>query len=336
MLKAEITGPKSVKIIEVPIPVAKENWAVVKINSAHMCTEYKAYESGEYQPPLGHEAAGEVVEIAQPGRVKVGDRVIVMPQFPCGTCSLCIRGEYIHCQKCIDIKEFTGSTHGTDTYAQFILKPDWLLPQIPEAMSYDHAGMLCCGLGPTFGAMERMGTSAFDTVLITGMGPVGLGGIINAKYYGARVVVTVRNPYRAELAKKLGADLILDQDDKSILTRIMDFTDGIGVDQAIECAGSETAQMFCIEATRRNGGVAFVGESGELTLRVSDNLIRNGLTLYGIWHYNLNGIPKLLKIAKSMQSSLDILITHQFSLEDIKSAWELQITRQCGKVVIHP
>ena len=74
-------------IIDLPDPKAKEDWVVVKVQTAPMCTEYKAFLNGGRAEYLGHEAAGEVVEVAQPGRVKVGDRVVVMPQNACGKCA---------------------------------------------------------------------------------------------------------------------------------------------------------------------------------------------------------------------------------------------------------
>src|SRR3972149_3597995 len=67
------------------------------------------------------------------------------PQYPCGKCSLCLAGEYIHCQHCVDPLALCGSTTGTATYAQYCIKQDWLLIPIPAGMSYDDASMACCG-----------------------------------------------------------------------------------------------------------------------------------------------------------------------------------------------
>ena len=119
----------------------------MKIHSAPLCTEYKAFLGGHKAEYLGHEAAGEVVDVAQPGQVKVGDRVAVMPQYPCGSCDLCLSGEYIHCQNSTDFAEFTGSREGSATVAQYMLKPDWMLVPIPDGVSYDHGSMACCGPG---------------------------------------------------------------------------------------------------------------------------------------------------------------------------------------------
>jgi len=336
MKQVFITGKKKSEIREVPTPKAKEDWALVKITVAPMCTEYKQFADGETNHPLGHEAAGEVVEIAQTGKVNVGDRVVVMPQFPCGKCDLCVSGEYIHCQNIVDQKLFSGSEYGSSTYAQYILKSSWLLPVIPDDISIEHASMLCCGLGPTFGAMERMNTVPGDTVLITGLGPVGLGGIINAKYRNCRVIGITKNTYRTNLALKLGAEKILNPDDHDLEEQILEITNGKGITCSVDCSGDPQVMRLMLNVTKRNGKVAFVGESGHLTVKVSDDLIRNGLTLYGIWHYNLNGVSKLFKLVRESKSSIDKLISHKFPISNIEDAWDLQLTRQCGKVLLLP
>jgi L-iditol 2-dehydrogenase len=333
MKQVFITGKNSCEIREVPNPVSSGDWVVVRIRVAPMCTEYKQFVSGEVNHPLGHEAAGEVVDVAQSGPVRVGDRVVVMPQYPCGQCQLCLSGEYIHCQNTTSVKEYSGNEYGDSTYAELILKPSMLLPVIPEDISYEHASMLCCGLGPAYGAMDRMQVNEADTVLITGMGPVGLGGVINAKYRGAKVIAVSGNPYRSNLATQLGADHIIEPD-ASAKEKVMDLTHGLGASISIDCAGAVDAQRLLINSTARNGKIAFVGESGSLDIKVSDDLIRNGLTLYGIWHYNYGGIRKLFDLVRQENSKIDMLITHRFPLDKVAEAWKLQQTHQCGKVVL--
>ena len=120
-----------------------------------------------------------------------------MPQYPCGKCNLCESGEYIHCLDTFDIESFTGISEGGSTLAEYIVKPSWLLPKIPHELTYDQASMICCGLGPTYGAIDRLNLSQNDTVLIAGMGPVGLGGIINIKDF-AKVELRVAKIVKAE------------------------------------------------------------------------------------------------------------------------------------------
>jgi L-iditol 2-dehydrogenase len=230
MKQIAITGKKKCKILRKPMPKANGEYVVVKIRSAPLCTEYTDYRDGctreefksgaETPDCLGHEAAGEVVAVAQPGRVKVGDRVVVMPGFWCGKCRFCLSGEYIHCQNPPNPLKICGCESGVASYAEYCLKQDWLLLPIPDGMSYDHAGMACCGLGPAFNSMQKMDVCGHDTVLVAGTGPVGLGAIVCATYRGARVIALGRNQYRTKLALKLGAEAVLDPTDKDTIGKI--------------------------------------------------------------------------------------------------------------------
>ena len=338
MKSAVVRAKEQADVVLSEAPRARDNWVVVKVRAAPMCTEYKAFAAGQGHPFMGHEAAGEVVEVAQPGRVNLGDRVVVMPMNSCGNCQLCLDGEYIHCQDSYDFAALHGSNNGLATMAQYLLKQDWMLLPIPDGMSYDHAGMACCGLGPTFGAFQLMRLDRHDTVLITGLGPVGLGGVINARYRGARVIGVESNAYRARLALDLGAEAVINPLDEDALRQVLDRTrGGRGVDKAVDCSGVVAAHRLCIDATRRKGAVAFVGECGEDTpLRISPDMIRKGLRLIGSWHYSMRDSARMMRMIGEVGDQLDKLITHRFAIDDIQIAWETQLSGQCGKVILQP
>ncbi len=336
MKVAAMFGEGKAGLVEQPDPKAKEEFVVVKILVTPMCTEYHAFKAGRESNSLGHEAAGEVVEAAQPGKVKVGDRVVVMPQYPCGKCPLCLAGDYIRCQHNLNVEEATGNTTGTATYAQYVIKQDWLLVPIPDEISYEHASMACCGLGPTFGAAQIMNVGVFDTVLITGMGPVGLGGVINCVYRGASVIAVEMHPYRADLARELGAETVINPHDENALEQIMELMGGVGVDKAIDCSAQASAVRLLIDATRRKGHVCFVGGVGEVTIHGGQDMLGKGLTLHGSWHYNLADTPRIMEVIKNSSALLDKLITHTFPMSQVQEAWELQITGNCGKVILYP
>ena len=335
MKKVILPGDHSVKIVDVPEPTPKENWVVVKVHATPMCTEYKAWMGGHRAEFLGHEAAGEVVEVAQPCKVRVGDRVVVMPQYPCGKCGLCIAGDYIHCEHIVDVGTFTGNVEGSATYAQYLVKPDWILPIIPDGISYVHASLACCALGPSFGAFQRMGLSAFDTVLVTGLGPVGLGAIVNTRYRGARVIAIESFPWRVEQAQKMGA-IVLDPRNPKTLPTIKELTNGAGVDCAIDCSGNTSAHRLCIDATRRLGHFAFVGECGDaLAIYPSNDMIRKGLTLLGSWHYNLKWYPSIMQVIQ-YSPLINILLSHILPMSEVEAAFELQKRGEAAKIVLQP
>ena len=329
-------GDGKAGLVEKPDPKAKGEFVVVKIHVTPMCTEYHSLKEGGKSDNLGHEAAGEVVEVAQSGKVEVGDRVVVMPQYPCGKCPLCLAGEYIHCRHTQNVQEVTGNVAGTATYAQYVVKQDWLLVPISDDISYEHASMACCGLGPTFNATQLMNVNSFDTVLITGMGPVGLGGVINCVHRGARVLAVEMHPYRANLAKELGATAVVNPQDENALEQIMELTDGVGVDKAIECSASTAGARLLIDAARSKGSVSFVGAVSELNLNPRRDIVSKGLTLHGAWHFNLADSPRIMEVVKNESDLLDKLITHTFPMSKVQEAWELQITGNCGKVILYP
>jgi threonine dehydrogenase-like Zn-dependent dehydrogenase len=336
MKKAIITGKRQAKLIDVPDPQPKEDWALVKVQAIPMCTEYKMYINGYKTEFLGHEAVGEIVAVAQPGRVKVGDRVVAMPLYPCGKCEFCVAGDHIHCEHYYDFEALAGSREGSATYAQYILKPAWLLPQIPTDVSYEHASLALCGLGPSFGAFQTMALNAFDTVLVTGLGPVGLGAIVNARFRGARVIAVEMASWRVQRAREMGAAAVLDPRDEDVVDQIKALTKGQGVDCALDCSGTVQAQRLCIDATRRKGRVAFVGEcQDELVFRVSPDMIRKGLTLIGSWHYNLNHYPLVMKVIKE-SPIIDLLISHVMPMRKFEEAFELQAAGQCAKIILKP
>jgi len=334
--KVIIRGPQQAEVVDVPDPAPRGDWAMVRVLVTPMCTEYKAWLAGGEALYLGHEAVGEVVAVDQPGRVEVGDRVVVMPQYPCGRCALCVTGDYIHCQNGPDVAAFLGSREGTATYAQYVVKPDWLLPRIPDGVSYEMAGLALCALGPSFGAFHQSGLDAFDTVLITGLGPVGLGAVVNARYRGARVIGVESVAWRTERARLLGAEEVIDPAAPDALARILALTDGFGVDQALDCSGTVAGQRLCIDAVRRKGQVSFVGEcQDDLAIRVSPDMLRKGLTLRGSWHYNLALFPEVMQVVQRSPVAPQ-LISHVMPMSRAQEALALTASRHCAKVLLHP
>ncbi len=327
-----IDGERSCRIVSEPTPKAVDDWVVIQVETTPMCTEYKAYQAGYSTNWLGHEAAGTVFETAAgAGRLQVGDRVLALPLMACGSCRHCNAGEYIFC------KNGRQSPGPLSTYAQYHAKPEWMCYRFPDDIETEKGALAICGLGPSFGALQRMAVDAYDTVLITGLGPVGLGGVINAKHRGATVIAVEAQPFRKQLAADLGADHVLDPTDDGTLEHIRDLTEGEGVPKAVDCSGNPAAHRLCIDAAAIRGQVAFVGEcSDDTVIRISPDMIRKGLTLIGSWNYNRGDMEKIMQVIRDCDSDLNRFITHRFPLRKAQDAWEMQMTGNCGKVLLKP
>lgn len=335
MKMAVMGGGERAAVVNVPDPVIADNYAKVKVYSAPLCTEFKGRDR-EKRSGFGHEAAGEVVEIGPNVRsVAVGDRVVVMPQDSCGVCDLCRSGEHIYCESNRDALAVCGSETGRMTTAQYVIQQDWLLVRVPKEMPYDHAAMACCGFGPAFNAMQSMEVGVGDTVLVAGLGPVGLGAVTVALSRGATVFGLDMNPFRRGLAQELGAAKTFDPGDPEVLNQVLSATRGrAGVSKSVQCVPVEGVGKFLVDATRRRGRIAFIGQGGTLDIRM---LVIKGLRLYGCWHWNhdLDSERMLATIAAST-ARIEKMITHTFPIDRIAHAFDLQVSGECGKVIIHP
>ena len=181
-----------------------------------------------------------------------------------------------------------------------------------------------------------MKLGAGQTVLITGLGPVGLGAIVNARARGVKVMAVESFPWRVERAMQMGATAVLHPRDPATINRIKELSKCHGVDCAIDFSGTVAGQRLCIDAARRKGTVAFVGEcSDELAIRVSPDMIRKGLTLIGSWHYNLSHFNGIMQVIRT-SPLLDLLISHTLPMRDVEQAFRLQASGECAKVIMRP
>lgn len=341
MSAVAITGRRKCRLIAKPMPSIRRNYALLKVWVAPMCNEYLAYQNLEFlernrPDSLGHEMAGEVIDASASSPVVAGTRVVALCGYPCGRCDPCQRGYYAHCGHTEDPRQVCASDSGDCGFAQYAIKPDWILVPIPDSLSYEQASMAGCGLGPTFGAMQRMGVDAFCTVLITGLGPVGLGGVINGKFRGATVIGVVRSPYRARLAKRLGCDVVLDPREDNVTEAVNDLTGGRGVDFALECSGQPEYQRLVIDCAARLRKIAFLAEPGEVRVHVDRDLVQKGATLLGSLDINRRDTSRLLQMIQAIPETIDAYVTHRYRLHQADAAFERQISRECGKVLLYP
>ena len=320
-------GQRRAELVDAPDPVAQDDWVVIKIHAAPLCTEYKAFIADRMAESVGHEGTGEVVEVARPGPLRVGDRVLVSPLAGCGVCRLCRQGDYIHCQ---------AGLRSTGHLAQYVAKPAFICPTLPDDIDYVRASLAGCALGPALNAAKRMDLGPFDTYMITGAGPVGMGALVVAKFHGATAIVVESIPLRQQKAREIGADHVLDPNDPDVLDQIMAITGGRGVDKAVDCSGNPQAHRLMIDAVARRGQVAFVGESDEpVAIRPSSDLIRKGVTLHGCWHYNLSHVPDMMHLIRT-SPVVDQLISHVLPMTRAQEALEQGAAYETIKVILKP
>ena len=281
----------------------------------------------------GHEPCGLIVEEGEGlKRFKKGDRVIVYHISGCGVCHDCRKGYYISC-KSPHRKAYGWQRNGG--MAPYILAEEKDLILLPDELTYKDGAQVACGFGTVYEAIEKIGVSGNDAVLVTGLGPVGLAALMLAKSMGASKLIGVEmNETRIETAKRLGlADEVI-VPGPDALQQILNATGGHGVERAIDASASDAGRQLAIRATRDWGRIAFVGEGGSCTFAPSPDIIHGQKTIYGSWVTSLWKMEELVERLVRWGIHPEDLITHEFPLEKAGEAYALMASGNCGKVAV--
>jgi threonine dehydrogenase-like Zn-dependent dehydrogenase len=334
-----IGGQRQVELREFPIPDPGRGQVLVRMKAAGMCGSdlHNIYRTmnlddpGHYQGCIaGHEPCG-VVEAVGPDceRFKEGDRVIVYHITGCRNCSACRKGWIVNCTS--DQRSVYG-WHRDGAYADFMLTEEYTLLELPDVLSFVDGAIISCGFGTSFQGVRRADVSGYDTVLVVGLGPVGLAAATISKARGARVIGVDISPDRVAAAERLGCDLVLVADGEALDT-IREYTNGHGVEVSLECSASQAGRMLSLEAARLWGRVVFLGEHGNLSLNPSFTLIQRQLTMHGSWMAGISEMEDAIEHAVRWKMRPEDIVTHTFPIEQVREAFELADAGEAGKVV---
>jgi alcohol dehydrogenase len=271
---------------------------------------------------LGHEGIG-IVEAVGPGvaNFRVGDKVLIACITACGTCDFCRKGMYSHCRN-------GGWTLGNTidgTHAEYVRIPyaDTSLYLLPADVDEEALVMLSDVLPTGFECGVLNGhVNPGDTVAIVGAGPIGLAALLTAQFYCPAATFMIdldRN--RLQAAKRFGATVLIDGSDGNAAHRVMDLTEGNGVDVAIEAVGSPDTFDICQAIIAAGGRIANVGVHGKPVQLHLDKLWDRNITLTTRLVDTVT-TPMLLKIVQSGKLRPGKLVTHRFALEDAMKAYD--------------
>ncbi|MDR1948277.1 MAG: alcohol dehydrogenase catalytic domain-containing protein, partial [Spirochaetaceae bacterium] len=265
-----LPGNSTVEFRNVPIPKPGYGQVLVKMKACTICgsdiraiyREHTGKGAEGYQGVIaGHEPCGQVVEEG-PGikRFKKGSRVIVYHISGCGVCHDCRMGYMISCSSPLRAAYGWQRDGGM---AEYILCDEKDLVELPDSLSYADGAQVACGFGTVYEAIQKIGVSGTDSVLVVGLGPVGLATLMLCRAMGAQKLYGIEaNPLRIELTKKLNlADALFAPGEKNV-EEILALTGGYGVEKAFDCSANDGGRATAIRATRQWGKIAFVGEGG--------------------------------------------------------------------------
>ncbi len=323
--------------IEVPEPLLKPGHVRMRVKYGSVCGTdlhifaWDTWAASRVLPPriIGHEFSGIVEEVAddvtelQPGDVVASESHIV-----CGMCKQCMNGQG---HVCVNTRILGVDVDGG--FAPWAVIPWQNARKVPDSVPLD----IACVQDPLGNAVHSVmaGPVTGQDILITGMGPIGLFAVGVCRALGANsVAVTEVSDYRLEMARKMGADLVIDPT-KDDAEAVLSAAYPGGVDGALEMSGHPSALDLAIRATRPGGRVSLLGLFPEPKMPVALNdAIFKGLDVQcivgrRIWE-TWDQMGGMLAAG-----TLDILpvITHRFPYSDFNAAMELMAEGKTGKVV---
>lgn len=326
-MKAVFVKARSkVSVDEVKDPqIASKGDVLVRLRACGLCGSDLEKVYGEYgmsSGRLGHEPAGEIVEVGDGAtNFHPGDRVFIHHHVPCYSCHYCLHGDYTMCPA------YQSSNVSPCGLAEQFVVPEWNvsrggLIKLQDEISYERASLIeplaCC-----IRALNKGNFQKGDDIAVFGSGPAGIMHVILAKAFGAgRIFVIDINEFRLNFAKRYGVDTFNAGSDQDFGARVVSETGGRGVDLCIVATGNVTALLQSFELTRRGGKVLLFGvppKGSQMSYDTSKIYSKEHSIIpsYAASEIETN---QALKLLGENRVELDSIITHRFDIGDAAEA----------------
>jgi threonine dehydrogenase-like Zn-dependent dehydrogenase len=381
MKAAVFYGARDFRVEDIDKPSIEPTDVLVRVRACGICgSDLHAYKEGIFSRPgfvMGHEMAGDVVEVgSQVEGVAVGDRVVPLGgvrEEACGECFWCTRGQtqwcsavsHKPCGQCADCREgrfwlceknqryMLAGYSRNGGYAEYMFIPDAgfnkNLYRIPDSVSFEEAAFL----EPLWGAYKWVDMAEpvlHDTAVVSGLGTIGLLVMQVLKRRVSRVIASDVSEKRLQLARELGADVVINAAKEDPLTKVIELTGngrtfsgrgGGRADIVLECSGAESAFKQGIEMTRTGGHIVLVGLYEHDIAFDVNKIIHKRLTLVSSFNPGkrppTEEIVECMELIASGKVKVKPLISHEFPLDDIMPAFETQTRAdESVKVIVKP
>jgi len=325
-----VYGPRDITVEEVEMPSPGPGEILLEVKAAGICgSDLHFHRSSARAPSVrrvmgGHELSGRIAALGEGvKRRKVGERVGVEPLLGCGECQFCSMGYYHICKKL---------THPGGGFREYTVLLEEKVFPLPDNVSYEEAAILDC-LAVGVHAVHRAGVTITDAVAVIGDGAIGLSTLEMAKAAGAkRTALIGHHEGNLEIARKVGADIVVNSARSDEVEEVMQLTDGQGCEAVFETVGGMADTMESAVRMAKPGGIIVVvgsfAKPVELNFR---HLLRNEIDLVFSWSYSTwQGVPEFeiaLDLLARGKLDAESLITHKFPLDRISDAFHAALNK---------
>jgi L-iditol 2-dehydrogenase len=332
-------GPKHIEYADVERPTLRPDQVEVEIKQCAICgTDINIWKGlHRTNPPviLGHEASGVISRVgSEVGGWHEGDRVTLETAAEVdGTCLFCRMGVY---QLCVNRRGLGTKRNGA--FAQYcVVRPD-ILHILPDNVSFE-AGALSNPFAIALRSVStQAGVKAGDVVVISGVGGIGLVVLQVAKLEGAFTISLGlgRDSERLSLAKELGADYVVNIEQESPDTTVLDLTNGYGADVVFECAGSSASVDNCLRLVRKRGTFGAVGTFGEPISVEFGVIASKELRVVGSYGHEWVGMEKANQLLSEGKLIGDLLVSHKLPISEWEKAFAIMERGEGVRLLLHP
>ena len=324
----------------VPMPEMFEGAALIRVRQTGICGSdlHMTTRREEAQDlPSGHEVAGEIVELpAGNHQLQVGDRVAidtVCSGRACFDCRFCNYGQYRHC---LNFVEDSGGG-----FAEYMTRRPLGLFKLHDDMDWTD-GALVEPMAVSVHGLRYAGMKPGDIVAVVGAAPIGLSSIASAHAFGAsKVIASAKYPQQAELAAKMGADIVTGAEPGELTDRVLQETNGVGADVVVESVGGHQTVTFheAINATRNQGTMVYLGGiKVPMEVDLFDPMLREikiiSSNCYGIID-GVHDYEVAINLLASGRHPYRDTVKHSYDLEQIGKAFNTAFDKTTGAVKVH-
>jgi L-iditol 2-dehydrogenase len=357
---AALVGPEEVLVKEFEVPQPEPGAVVAKIRRANVCGSevhiFHFHHPLIRESVLGHEFVGEIETLGEGvttdytgDPVGVGDRIIAPYFLTCRRCPACLRGDFNLCQKAYAFwskpPEVEPHFHGAFA-THYYIHSDQYFYKVPDNVPDKVVAGANCGLSQVLFGLHQIGLAAGDSLVIQGAGGLGLYAAAVGKDMGAQVIVVEGIPQRIELAKRFGAEAIVDMQEhptaEERLEQVQSLTGGYGADVILEVTGVPAAFIEALQFARPGGRVVEIGNVNigkEHEVSLAPGLItRKSLRVQGVVRYQPWYLHKALRFLerKHRDHPFDELSDQEYGLDDVGEAIEREEAKKVARPAIVP